>query len=198
MVGAPAESLADPNLGPISAVWPTLRIACILEEQWPWTIKRTEDSLSRTEAPNHPEKYRFQLPGDLIASGPLALYSAADSYEPLVNWRQQGLYALTDEEEVWADYQFDAPISTWPDQFAEWVRLRVCEETAFTYTGSETRVESFRRRAEKQFASLINAVLQVQPPTQLIDRFHTTSGRAGFGLQPIHLRAGDDGILRAI
>lgn len=198
MAGAPLRSVDDRNAGPIRAVWDSLRIACILEEQWPWTIRRSEDALAKQEAPSHPERYRFTLPGDMAGSGPIALYNAADSYEPISAWRQQGRYALADEDTLWADYQYDAPVPTWPEQFAEWVRLRICEETAFSYTGSESRVEAFRRRAEKQFTSLINAVLQTGPPTVLIDRFQTTGARLGFGLEPVHLRAGDDGILRAI
>ena len=198
MAGAPLRSRNDRAAGPIRAVWDSVRIACILEEQWPWTIKRSAAALSKEEAPSHPEKYRFTLPDDMAGSGPIALYNAADSYEAITGWRQQGLYAFADDDTLWADYQYDAPVERWPEQFAEWVRLRICEETAFSYTGSESRVESFRRRAEKQFSSLINAVLQTSPPTVLIDRFQTTSARAGFGLAPIHLRADDDGVLRAI
>ena len=230
MAGAPARSLTDRNLGPIAAVWDTVSAACLTKNQWPWTITRTRLT-SRSEATGYPEIWRFRLPErsgnvpggnevdegtgrtvdedtGLIGPGPLAVYNAESSFQPVTDWRHQafgsdGEFLFTDYPQIWIDYQFRAPVPTWPTQFAEWVRLKLCAATATIYTGSQSHAERCAREAEDVYNDLINATLQASPPKRLFDRFHVTQARYGFGdgVWPQHrtvaLHTFDDGTMRA-
>ena len=201
MAGAPARSLNDRNLGPIAAVWDTVSAACLTKNQWPWTITR-ERITDRSEATGYPEIWRFRLPArsqadpgrlleetedtGLIGPGPLAVYNAATSFQPVTDWRHQafgsdGEFIFTDYPQIWIDYQFRAPVPTWPTQFAEWVRLKLCAATATIYTGSQTHAERCAREAEDVYNDLINSTLQAMPPKRLFDRFHVTDVRLGYG-----------------
>ena len=196
LVGGPLQSLDDTSAGPIRAIWPTTRHACETAEQWPWSKKRI--ALVRSEAPDRPWRYAYALPPDIIGPGPIGLYDSTSAQSPLTRWEQVGDVVYADSEMLWADYQYAAPVEAWPPAFVEWVRLKICQRTAITYTGSESRAEGYKREAREQFNVLINAVLQASPPTQLFDAFQTTSSRAGYHLEPIALRPDDQGRLRAI
>lgn len=187
----------------IAGVYPTLVVDCLLIEIWPWTLRRYE--LNRQDAPSHPYAYRFtppatavEQPGEsppaerIIGSGPIALYDDASDRETMTApWEPEGLAVYTDAETLYGTYQYRAPEEAWPEQFAEYVRLRIMAETAGAYMGDPAAPDRFHRRAEQKLQQVVDSVNQVLPQQVLFERFQTTSGRYGRSFRPIE--AIDDG-----
>lgn len=205
MVGGELRSLSDRNAGPIRAVWPTLVVDCLTKNQWPWTLRRTNLTQTRNDPEGSPRSdpflYRYALPaktvvgedgagtGGRIGAGALAVYDRPDAEEQTdQSWELRGTAIYTDMSRCSILHQFHAPEEDWPDEFAEWVRLRICQATVGTY-GNPARVAEFRSMAKEQFGDVVNAVAQVVHPRRLVDRWATTAGRAGFELRPLQLNA---------
>ena len=181
----------DRNAGTIAGVYPSLIIDCLTVENWPWTIARF--GLVRQSAPDHPYLYRHTPPAGrgpdpgqqqaqpIIGTGPLKLYSdAAAREETDVDWEPEGLAVYSDAEQLWGDYQYRSPEEAWPEQFAEYVILRICAETAGVYMAGDPQApNSYMLRAREKQQVLIDAANEVLPPQALFTRFSTTDVRYG-------------------
>ena len=198
--GDPLDDAAQP----IAAVYPSIVDDALLIEAWPWTLARVALS-NRDEVDGYPERYRYTMPAAILdpqgqavpdrerlSVGPRALYDSADVSEVTVQgWRLEGEYVFSDAEALWGEFQFKSPETTWPVQFAEYVRLRLIAETVPVYRADDgvQQAALYARKAEEKLGQVIDSVQQVEPPAVLFDRFQTTAARAGDYLRPIALNA---------
>ena len=204
MVGGNLTSENDPNAQPITLIYDSIVDDALLIETWPWTLAR--GALQRDPAPDHPEAYRFTLPSAMpapqgqpadvsrerLSVGPLAVYDSSGAKEATTQpWRLEGPYIYSDAEALWALLQFHAPETTWPVQFAEYIRLRLCAEVVGVYRPDEGAQLSviYERRAEAKLGQVIDSVQQVEGPQVIFERFQTTSERIGDHLRPIRYNA---------
>ena len=197
----PDGNPTDRNAQPIAAVYDSIVQDALTIEAWPWSIARVALS-TRVAADGQPERYRFTMPAALpggspnaqqtrLSVGPRALYDAEESMHPTVMpWRVSMEFIYSDAERLWGVFQFATTETSWPTQFAEYVRLRVCAETAGVYTGDPANAAMYQSRADAKLAEVIDAVQQVEPPHTLFDRFQTTDARyGGLGYRPIIFNA---------
>ena len=180
----------DRNAAGIAGVYPTLVVDCLTVENWPWTIHRF--ALTRQAAPDHPWRYRHDPPpgrGDpqqqqaqpIIGPGPLSVYDDAQArLETDTEWWPEGLSVYSDAEALWGDYQYRSPEESWPEQFAEYVILRICAETAGSYMSEPGKAAEYMARAREKQQTLIDSANEVLPPQALFTRFSTTDVRYGF------------------
>ena len=201
LVGSDLRSLDDRNGRPIAAVYPSIVEDALTIEAWPWSIARIALT-ARVAADGQPERYRFTMPDALpggqpeaeqsrLSVGPRALYDAEDSVLPTRQpWRLSMAYIYSDAQRLWGEFQFATMEETWPTQFAEYMRLRICAATAGVYTGDPANAAMYQRRADEKLSQIIDAVQQVEPPRTLFDGFQTTDTRySGQGFRPIVLNA---------
>ena len=179
----------DRNASTIAGVYPTLVVDCLTVQTWPWTIHRF--ALTRQAAPDHPYRYRHDPPPGrgqpgqqqaqrIIGPGPLALYDNADAREETeAQWEPEGLTVYSDADALWGDYQYRSPEEAWPEQFAEYVILRICAETSGVYTGNPADPDRYMARATAKEEDLIDQANQTLPPRALFTRFQTTEVRYG-------------------
>ena len=199
MVGGRLGSLDDRNAGPIREVYDSIVDDALLTEVWPWSVARVPLT-TRDPATGQPEEYRFTMPGALpgqpdptlerLSAGPLAVYDTEGAHETTQQrWRPSMEYIYSDAETLWATFQFHTPETTWPVQFAEYVRLRICEETIGTYKpdSGEQGAIRYQRKAAEKLGQVIDSTQQVEGPQFIFDRFQTTAARTGDYLRPIQL-----------
>ena len=181
----------DRNAGTIYGVYPTLIVDCLTVENWPWTIHRF--ALTRQSAPDQPWRYRHDPPPGrgpdpaqmqrepIIGPGALAVYDSAQAREETnAEWWPEGLAIYSDAEQLWGDYQYRSPEESWPEQFAEYVILRICAETAGVYvSGDPSAPDRYKARADQKHEALIDSANEVMPPQALFTRFSTTDVRYG-------------------
>ena len=171
-----------PSASPLNAVWETVRIDALTIETWPWVLSRYELPGVKLTGEDYEYRYPFNPQPQAITTGPLGVFDSADSREPVVEWElRAGAIYFNGQSSVWVLYQYDAPVETWPAQFAEYVRLRLCEATAFTYSGSLELRADFQRRAEEKKGEVVDSTAQATPPKRLFRRFNTTGARLGGG-----------------
>ena len=185
--------LASVNARPgrvLLANWNTVRITALTLQRWPWTVLRADLVRQRSDAPDYQYMYPFSPTPKPIGAGPLAVYDGSRQRVPPGMWALRGGFIFTDSMELAIEYQYDSNPGDWPDQFAEYVRLRLCEATAVTYTGSIELRQDFTRKAEDAYDRLTAAVAEVLPPQTLFDGFQTTQSRyGGLGYRPVILNA---------
>ena len=201
--GSPTSFTIQDNLGvaPLENVWDTVRIDCLTIERWPWTLVRR--SVARAACSDGDYDYCYPLGGlrpPAIGAGPIGVFESARSQDSVAQWALRANQVLFDGgEQAWILYQFDAPPETWPDQFSEYVRLRLCEATAFTYSGSLELRADFQRRANDKRGEVVDSMQQTVPPRAMFSHFATIAARGtGFGQEPIDYSIDDQGRRRAI
>ena len=189
------------QVAPLLNVWHFVVLDALLLERWPWTLTRRPISRERTTDDEY--MYRYPMAGlqpPPIGAGPVGIFGDVEGRTPVLDWalRDNAIY-YGGEQQIWVVYQYNAPPETWPDQFAEYVRLRLCASTAATYGESEARQADFARRAKEKEGQVVDSMHQVSPPKVLFREFATVAARgSGFGHEPVRLRPGDDGVLRAV
>lgn len=200
MVGGALSGVDDPNAGPIRLVYDSIVDDALLHEAWPWTLERVAMS-NRDPAPDQPEAFRFTMPEALLTPlganipgrerlsvGPWAVYDAVGATDiTLQPWRLAGDSIYSNAQRLWAEFQFKSPETTWPVQFAEYIRLRICEETVGVYKPDAGEGPWYQRKAEEKLAQVIDSTQQVEGPQAIFDRFQTTATRTGDYLRPVQL-----------
>ena len=200
MVGGGLTGVDDPNAGPIRLVYDSIVDDALLHEAWPWTLARVPLS-NKDPAPDQPEAFRFTMPDALLTPlgqpvagrerlsvGPRAVYDAEGASQPTpVPWRLAGPYIYSDAEQLWAEFQFKSPETTWPVQFAEYIRLRIIAETVDVYKPDANQSPLYERRADAKLAQVIDSTQQVEGPQAIFEHFQTTRSRLGDHLRPVQL-----------
>ena len=171
------------QVDPILNVWDIVVRDALTIESWPWTVRR--DPIARMPCTDGDYPYCYPLdalPFQPIGAGPLGVFDSADARQPVRDWSLRSNRVLYNGDvQVWVLYQYNAPPEAWTDQFAEYVRLRLCEATAFTYSGSLQLRQDFQRRAEEKKGEVVDSVGQATPPKALFRQFNTTAARLGGG-----------------
>ena len=195
----------DRNARTIARIYPLIVDDALTLDIWPWTVRRV--GLAATATPDGAYRYRHAAPAGLpspdpqnlpnaqqpiIGAGPVALYDGAQAQETTRSpWKPEGADILSDVAQMWAEYQFRVWESAWPQQFAEYVRLRVCASTARAYTGQASDARDYHGLAKQKLQDVIDSVNQVRPPQVLFQQFQTTAHRGGEYFRDIEL--GPDG-----
>ena len=201
--GDPTSFTIQGNLGvaPLENVWETVRIDCLTIERWPWTLVRSPVPGILYEGGDYRYRYPLlSLDPRPIGAGPIGVFESMRSKDAVVGWELRDNEVLYDgEAQIWITYQYDTPPTAWPDQFSEYVRLRLCEATAFTYSGSPELRADFQRRANDKRGEVVDSMQQTVPPKPLFTRFATIAARGtGFGQEPIEYSIDDQGRQRAL
>ena len=199
LVGGRLLALDDPNAEPIALVYDSIVDDALMHEVWPWSLARVPLT-DRDPAPDHAEAYRFEMPGfipgqpdqtlERLSPGPLAVYDAVDVDQVTSQrWHVEGKYIYSDAMALWATFQFHTAETTWPVQFAEYIRLRICAEVVGVYKPDDGANLSviYERRAEQKLAQVIDSTQQVEGPKVIFGHFQTTAGRTGDYLRPVTL-----------
>jgi len=101
---------------------------------WNFTFEKVQLSQDLT-APVSTYDHRYLLPSNGLADGVIALYSSADTNQlPTNRYVVQGGYVLTNEDNLWADYQKDVLEAYWPGYFANFVSHALAADIAFAIT----------------------------------------------------------------
>ena len=204
--GALPNALTNRNGVPIQKVYGTIKRSALLAEEWPWTLARVALT-NRDDTVDQPERYRFTMPNaiqvagtDLVdrrrlGAGPVALYDAMRSKVPSAAvYRLGGIFLYSDLPELWGEFQFDSPETEWPDQFAEYMELRLCASVVSIYKPDEGAAQSqmYRVQAREVRGEVSSATGRVQQGRPMFEHFATTASRfgGGFELEPVALRDG--------
>lgn len=198
--GALPNALTNRNGVPIQRVYQTIKRSALLAEEWPWTLARVALT-NRDETTDQPERYRFTLPEGIgqgrrrLGAGPVALYDGMRSKVPtFAEYRVAGQFLYSDLPELWAEIQFDSPEEEWPEQFAEYMELRLCAAVVSVYKPDVGLQQSamYRQEAREIRGEVSNSVGRVTPARPMFSEFATTSSRfgGGFELEPVALRNG--------
>ena len=86
---------------------------------WRFTLKFAQ--LSRlVAAPTAQWTYQYTLPADMLNSGFMAVYTSSSTGAiPIRNFTVLGNRLMTDESEIWVEYQYKVDESLWPSHFVE-------------------------------------------------------------------------------
>jgi hypothetical protein len=100
----------------VARLYPSQKLALLSAHPWSFAARRAQ--LSRLPAaPNNEWPYQFRLPADRVMP-PHSLFQSADpGAPPYKNFELGDGVLLTDAEELWAAYCYDAPASRWPAYF---------------------------------------------------------------------------------
>lgn len=103
---------------------------------YPWRFTKKFTQLSRlVAAPTAQWTYQYSLPADRISAGLPAVFtsSTVGSY-PIINYTIVGNKLMSDEPEIWVEYQANVDESVWPPYFVELMTFVMMDELCTNVT----------------------------------------------------------------
>jgi hypothetical protein len=154
----------DPVAQTVKMYYNNVLRRCIATYPWAFTIK--EAQLQRfPESPLPRWKHAFHLPVDLLNI--IFLRSGPESGVDLHGYELfGGDLVLTNAPELWARYQYDAPVPTYPAHFTEFLVYSLIEELAGVFGHNLTTQDVYHRRIHGQFGALGIAIQQERRQNQ--------------------------------
>ena len=130
-----------------SRIYPDIKIKTLASYPWSFSFKKVQ--LARlVTTPTTEYKYEYQLPSDIIGT-PNAVYDANEVGAPRRReYRLLGDKILTDYEEVYVDYQYNAPEYALPHYFVQLLKYQVAWHLAMPITDQADRAEYWKTVAE--------------------------------------------------
>jgi len=127
-------------------LYPDIRDSTLV--MYPWTFGMKKVQLARLiTTPNSVWLYEYQLPGDRLAS-PRAVYETAQTgARPRQDWEIQGDKLLTNQPEVFIDYQYSVPEFAMPQYFVQLLKYMVAWHIAETVTEQQDKSAKWQRVA---------------------------------------------------
>jgi hypothetical protein len=121
---------------------------------YPWRCTLAKARLPRLseagspdpQAPSHEWRYRHQLPGDLLMLRELAASNAIGG-TPMREYEVFGASVLSNQPDLWADYQRWITPDLWPAHLREAAKYVLAAQFAVPVTGSTSLAEQYRRFA---------------------------------------------------
>jgi len=128
-------------------IYPDIKIKTLASYPWSFSFKKVQ--LARlVTTPTTEYKYEYQLPSDIIGT-PNALYDADEVGAPRRReYRLLGDKILTDYEEVYIDYQYNAPEYALPHYFVQLLKYQLAWHLAMPITDQADRAEYWKTVAE--------------------------------------------------
>jgi hypothetical protein len=140
----PIESFAEESdkADTVNRLYPNQKLALLSAHPWRFADRRAQ--LSRLpDAPNSEWAYQFRLPSDRVMP-PRSLFLSDDpGSAPYKRFELGDGVLLSDADELWAAYTYDAPASRWPAYFIAFAEhaLAAVFAVAFQVTDSITERE---------------------------------------------------------
>lgn len=156
---------------------------------YPWRFSLAKAQLSRQlDAPLTEWTHAHSLPPDRLTLRQLFPTAAAGA-RPVAEYEVFGDLVLSDQPDLWADYQVETDPDTWPPYFRDLARHALAAALAIPVTESSDRADYYHRAAygtpgeagaggRMAVARRLDA--QQQPP-QRIDDFALIAARMGGG-----------------
>jgi hypothetical protein len=121
-------------------LYPDIRDSTLV--MYPWTFGMKKVQLARLiTTPNSVWLYEYQLPGDRLAS-PRAVYETAQpGARPRQDWEIQGDKLLTNQPEVFIDYQYSVPEFAMPQYFVQLLKYMMSWHLAMPITEQSDRAQ---------------------------------------------------------
>jgi hypothetical protein len=160
-----------------------------LLSSYPWRFSMKYLQLSRdSAAPTAQWSYQYTMPADRIQSGMPAVYTSSDvGAGSIRSFEIIGNKLMTDETEIWVQYQYDVDESLWPEYFTELMIMVMKVELAQLVTDNtqlyqETKLEVYGTPSEGGFGGLVNITRNLDSrdnPTIYITDFTLVNARFG-------------------
>lgn len=111
-----------------------------------WKFTKSKIQLNRdTTAPISEWTYAYGLPTDRMGEAILELFPTSNVGEaPISRYEIHGNRVLTEETEVWADYQHDVAESEFPPHFQQLLIYALASDLAEPVTDSQTKANYWR------------------------------------------------------
>lgn len=160
--------------------YPGIRNALLTSYPWHWTIHRQQLN-RRNEPPTNQFQFSYPLPGDMIGSGPRAVYDTADGTVPRTSgWDVIGRDIETDYSAIFVEYQRDIAEAVWPPIFADLMVLELASRWAYSITDQQNTAEHYRMLARRK-ATDAKAEDSQGKPTKRVRRFPIVDVRRTIG-----------------
>jgi hypothetical protein len=102
---------------------------------YPWSFSFKKVQLARlTAAPINEWKYQYQLPGDGIGPPRRIYNSASTNIVPISAYELMGDKLLTNEEKIYAEYQYSTPEYAMPTYFVQLLKYLIAWHMALPIT----------------------------------------------------------------
>lgn len=124
-----------------------LKDSLIAAYPWSWSFKKVQ--LARlSEAPVNEWKYKYQMPGDVLAGVRAVFNSGRVGVSPISHgWELMGNHIDTNQEEIWIDYQYAPLEALMPTYFIQLLKYAMAAEIAETVTDQITKAQYFEQKA---------------------------------------------------
>lgn len=160
--------------------YPIVRNALLTSYPWHWTITRLRLNRS-TDEPTNQYLYQYPLPGDMIGSGPRAVYDIAGGTIPRTSgWDVIGRNLETDFPQIYIEYQRDVDESVWPPSFGNLMVLELAARWAFSITDQQNTAD-YQWRKAREAATAAKAEDSQGKPTKRVRRFPLVDVRRAYG-----------------
>lgn len=127
-------------------LYPDIRDSTLV--MYPWTFGMKKVQLARLiTTPNSVWLYEYQLPGDRLASPRAVNETAQPGARPRQDWEIQGDKLLTNQPEVFIDYQYSVPEFAMPQYFVQLLKYMVAWHIAETVTEQQDKSNKWQRVA---------------------------------------------------
>ena len=148
----------DPVAQTVKMYYDNVLRRCIAAYPWSFTIK--EERLQRfPESPLPRWKHAFHLPVDCVH---VVILGTHPSWASILRDYELfgGDLVLANVDELWANYQYAAPVPTYPAHFTEFLVTSLVEELAGVFGHNLNTQAVYRQRANGPFGALGIAIQQ--------------------------------------
>lgn len=116
---------------------------------YPWRFTMAKVQLARlSAAPVGEWSYAYQLPSDRLVGGAFAVFNTTSpNVAAITTYEIFGEQLLTNETEIYVDYQQNKPEVEWPPYFDEFVIADLCAEWAYAVTDQANLADAWRQKA---------------------------------------------------
>ena len=137
----------SPRADTCGDVYPMFRKRLLASHPWNFTIVKVRLTKNATD-PIATWSNRHGLPSDMLSAGVIAVYSSSDvNASPLKQFVIQGKYLLSEEDDIYIDYQKDIDETDWPVYFSDFAVHAFAAEIALAVTNKQAVRDSFTLEA---------------------------------------------------
>lgn len=136
----PISALPDgtPRSNTCKVRFPMLKERVLSGHQWKFTMDKALLSRDVTQ-PISKWKYQYYLPGDRLLDGVVCAYNDSTlGIDPFTSFIIQDGMLLTDEAEVYVDYQKAVAVTDWPSHFVDFAAHALAVDICLALTKSKS------------------------------------------------------------
>lgn len=162
----------------LAARYPVLKNNLLVMCHWNFTIKSVQ--LSNTGTPDGRWTNQYGLPSDSVVDGVIAVYKSDDARAPTtLEFVIQNGKLLTDLDEVWIDYQYEADEADFPDYFVDLICHSLASDIALVWADDNRMTDRLLVKTDSMLKTARKIDAQSAPPNNLITRFPLIEARRG-------------------